>query len=335
MMQACGVGRRSVGLGIAAAALAAGSGARRVQAQPAAGGAFPERPVRLIVPYPPGGPTDLVMRAFAEAAQKPLGQPIVVENRSGAAGTMGGQLLATGARPDGYTIAQMPITVLRHRFLSARPVFDPRTDFTWIIQLAGYQFGVVVRADAPWRTFQEFLDHAKANPGAIEYGSPGVGSSLHITMTQIAEMKGIDWLHVPFRGTAASTNALLGGQIAAVAGSIDAGTVGPDGPMRALVSWGAQRHRRLPDLPTLREVGIDLVSDSPYGIAGPKGMDPGVVRVLHDAFKAAIDDPGVRSLLERYDMPVLYLNSADYAAAVLRQIETEERLLARLGLRPE
>jgi tripartite-type tricarboxylate transporter receptor subunit TctC len=335
MMRACGIGRRGIGLGIAAAAVAAGSGAQRAQAQPAAGGAFPERPVRLIVPYPPGGPTDLVMRAFAEAAQKPLGQPIVVENRSGAAGTMGAQLLATGARPDGYTIAQMPITVLRHRFLSARPVFDPRTDFTWIVQLAGYQFGVVVRADAPWRTFQEFLDHAKANPGAIEYGSPGVGSSLHITMTQIAEMKGIDWLHVPFRGTAESLTALLAGQIAAVAGSIDAGMVGPGGRLRALVSWGAQRHRRLPDLPTLREVGIDLVSDSPYGIAGPKGMDPRAVRVLHDVFKAALDDPGVRSLLERYDMPVLYLNSADYTAAILRQIETEERLLARLGLRPE
>ncbi|MBX6373253.1 MAG: tripartite tricarboxylate transporter substrate binding protein [Acetobacteraceae bacterium] len=316
--------------------LAGGGAARPARAQQAGGAStFPDRPVRLIVPYPPGGPTDLVMRAFAEAAQKPLGQPIVVENRSGAAGTMGAQLLATGTRPDGYTIAQMPISVLRHRFLSARPIYNPRTDFTWIIQLAGYQFGVLVRADAPWKTFQEFLDYAKANPGKVEYGSPGVGSSLHITMTQIAEMKGIEWLHVPFRGTAASTNAVLAGQIAAVASSIDAGLAGPGGALRALVSWGAQRHRSFPEVPTLRDVGIDLVSESPYGIAGPRGMDPAVVRVLHDAFKAAMDDPAVQALLERYDMPALYLNSEDYTRWVLSQIETEERLAARLGLRGE
>lgn len=296
---------------------------------------YPTRAIKLIVPFPAGGPSDFIARTVGHHMSGTLGQPVVVENRSGAAGTMGAQFLATGTKPDGYTIAQMPISVLRHRFLSARPIYDPRTDFAWIIQLAGYQFGVMVRADAPWKTFQEFLDYAKANPGKVEYGSPGVGSSLHITMTQIAEMKGIEWLHVPFRGTAASTTAVLAGQIAAVAGSIDAGTAGPGGQLRALVSWGAQRHRSFPEVPTLRDVGIDLVSDSPYGLAGPRGMDPAVVRVLHDAFKAAMDDPAVRALLDRYDMPALYLNSADYTQWVLRQVETEERLAARLGLRGE
>jgi tripartite-type tricarboxylate transporter receptor subunit TctC len=324
-------GRRTI-LGLGMAVVASG-GARRAKAQAAAG--FPDRPVRLVIPYPPGGPTDQVMRAIAEAAQRPLGQAIVVENRGGASGIMGAQLLATGAWPDGYTIAQMPVTVLRHRFLSARPVFDPREDFTWIIQLAGYQFGVTVRADAPWHSFPEFLAYAKAHPGKVEYASPGVGSSLHITMAQIGQMKGIEWLHVPFRGSAESVTALLGGQVAAVAGSIDAGMVGPGKPMRALVSWGAVRHRRLPDLPTLREVGIDIVSDSPYGLAGPRGMDPGVVRGLHDAFRAALDDASVRAILDRYDMPIRHLDSAAYAEAVERQIAVEEAVIRRLGLRME
>ena len=325
-------GRRTV-LALGTTAAAAAFGAQRARAQATAG--FPDRPVRLIIPYPPGGPTDIVMRAIAEAAQKPLGQPVVVENRSGASGIMGAQALATGVRPDGYTIAQMPVTVLRHRFLSARPVFDPREDFTWIIQLAGYQFGVTVRADAPWHSFPEFLAYAKAHPGKIEYASPGVGSSLHITMAQIAEMKGIEWLHVPFRGSAESVTALLGGQVAAVAGSIDAGTVGPGKPMRALVCWGAERHRRLPDLPTLREVGIDLVSDSPYGLAGPRGMQPAVVRALHDAFRAALDDAAARAILDRYDMPLRHLDSAGYTEAVRRQIAVEEALIRRLGLRAD
>ncbi len=327
-----GVGRRmALGSGVAATLATAGSG--RVRPARAQTAGFPDRPIRLVIPYPPGGPTDLVMRAIAEGAQKRLGQTIVIDNRSGAGGIMGAQVLASGTRPDGYTIAQMPVPVLRHRFLSARPLFDPRTDFTWIIQLVGYRFGTLVRADAPWKTFKEFLDYAKANPGKIEYGTAGAGSSMHVTMTQIAEMKGIDWLHVPFRGAAAALSALLAGQVAAAASSLDVGMVGPGGPLRALVSWGAERHRRLPDVPTLREEGIDIVSESPFGIAGPSGMDPGVVKILHDAFHAALDDPALHALLDRYDMPLLYLNSADYTAAVLQQIATEEQLIGRLGLR--
>jgi tripartite-type tricarboxylate transporter receptor subunit TctC len=325
-------GRRTVLALGGAAALGTG---RRARAQAGATAGFPDRPIPLVIPYPPGGPTDLVMRTIAEAAQKLLGQPIVIENRGGAGGILGAQALVSGPRPDGYTLAQMPVPVLRHRFLSARPMFDPRSDFTWIIQLVGYQFGTIVRADAPWRSFEELLADAKAHPGKIEYGTAGAGSSMHVTMTQIAEIKGIEWLHIPFRGNAEAMTALLGGQVAAVAGSIDAPAVGPGGRLRALVSWGAQRHRRLPDLPTLRDVGIDLVSESPFGVAAPRGMEPAVARVLHDAFHAALDDPALRTLLDRFDMPLLYLNSADYTAAVLRQYAAEERLIRQLGLRTD
>ena len=143
----------------------------------------------------------------------------------------------------------------------------------------------------PGRPFAEFLDHAKRNPGKVNYGTPGAGTSLHITMEQIAEKRGLDWTHVPFRGAAENMQALLGGQIDAAADSSGWAQLVQDGKLRLLVTWGEERAKRFPEVPTLRETGIDIVSASPYGIAGPKGMDPGVVRVLHDAFKEALYDP--------------------------------------------
>ena len=177
---------------------------------------FPARPVTLIVPWPAGGSTDVGMRALASAAEKHLGQPIVVENRPGGSGTLGPGQMAATARPDGYTIAQIPITVFRFPFMT-KTTFDPSTDFTYIIGVSGYTFGVVVRDDAPWKRFQDLTADAKSNPGKINYGTPGAGTSLHITMEQIARQQGIKWTHVPFKGNAESMNALLGGHIHVIA----------------------------------------------------------------------------------------------------------------------
>jgi tripartite-type tricarboxylate transporter receptor subunit TctC len=317
------LGRR-VALGLGVAALHRPAVAQR---------RFPDRPVRVLVPWAPGGTTDVQMRALCEAASKRLGQPVVVDNKAGAGGILGAQALAGGTRPDGYTLAQMPVSVFRYPQMAARPPFDPMRDFTWIIQLTGYLFGVTVRAEAPWRDFREFLAYAKDNPGKVTYGTPGVGTSLHITMEQIAEQRGIDWVHVPFRGTTENVQALLGGQIDATADASGWGELVKDGRLRLLATWAAERAKRFPDASTLREQGIDIVSASPYGLAGPKGMDPAVVQVLHDAFRAALEDPAHLAVLERYDMSVAYLNSADYAAAARRQYEEDGAMIRRLGLR--
>ena len=261
------------------------------------------------------------------------GQPVVVDNKPGAGGILGAQALAGGTRPDGYVLGQMPVSVFRYPQMAARPPFDPMRDFTWIIQLTGYLFGVTVRAEAPWRDFREFLAYAKDNPGKVTYGTPGVGTSLHITMEQIAEQRGIDWVHVPFRGTTENVQALLGGQIDATADASGWGELVKDGRLRLLATWGAERAKRFPDAPTLRVQGIDIVSASPYGLAGPKGLDPAVVQMLHDAFRAALDDPAHLAVLERYDMSVAYLNSAGYAAAARRQYEEDGAMIRRLGLR--
>jgi tripartite-type tricarboxylate transporter receptor subunit TctC len=295
---------------------------------------FPARPVTLIVPWPAGGTTDVGMRALASATEKHLGQSIVVENRPGGSGTLGPGQMASTAKPDGYTVAQIPISIFRFPFMQ-KTTFDPATDFTYIISVTGYTFGVVVKDDAPWKTFPELAADAKANPGKINYGTPGTGTSLHIAMEQIAKQQGLKWTHVPFKGNADAMNALLGGHIHAVADSSGWAQLVNAGRFRLLVTWGAARTKNWPTVPTLREIGIDMVANSPFGIAGPKGMDPKVVKVLHDAFKKGLEDPSYVEAMAKLDMEQFYLSSEDYQKFALQQIEEARRFIAELGLGPK
>lgn len=293
---------------------------------------FPSKPVTFVVPWPAGGSSDLVMRALAEATQKHLGQPIVIENKAGASGTLGPAQMAASAKPDGYTVAQLPITVFRLPYIT-KTTFDPTKDFSYIMGLTGYTFGVVVKSSSPWKTFQELLADAKANPGKIKYGTPGAGTSLHIGMEQIAKQAGgIKWTQVPFKGAAETNAALLGGHVDAVADSTGWGALVNSGDFRLLVTWGAARTKNWPQVPVLKEVGIDLVANSPYGIGGPKGMDPKVVQVLHDAFKKGLDEPVYRAALEKFDQELFYLNTEDYNKHARQQIEEAKRLVQDLGL---
>ena len=311
----------------AALALAVCAGAAQAQS-------FPARPVTLIVPWPAGGTTDVGMRALASATEKHLGQSIVIENRAGGSGTLGPGQMAATAKPDGYTVAQIPITVFRFPFMQ-KTTFDPSTDFTYIIGVSGYTFGVVVKDDAPWKTFQEFTADAKANAGKINYGTPGTGTSLHIAMEQIAKRQGIKWTQVPFKGNAEAMNALLGGHIHALADSSGWAQLVNAGQFRLLVTWGAARTKNWPNVPTLREIGIDMVSNSPFGIAGPKGMDPKVVKALHDAFKKGLEEPSYAEAMARLDQEQFYLSSEDYQKFALQQIEEARRFIAELGLGPK
>ncbi len=308
-------------------ALAAWSGSADAQS-------FPARPVTLIVPWPAGGSTDVGMRALATATEKHLGQPIVIENRPGGSGTLSPGQMAATAKPDGYTVAQIPISIFRFPFMQ-KTTFDPATDFTYIIGVSGYTFGVVVKGDAPWKTFQEFAAAAKANPGKINYGTPGTGTSLHITMEQIAKRQGFKWTHVPFKGNADAMNALLGGHIDALADSSGWAQLVNAGRFRLLVTWGAARTKNWPTVPTLREIGIDMVANSPFGIAGPKGMDPKVVKALHDAFKKGLEEPSYVEAMAKLDMEPFYLSSEDYQKFALQQIEEARRFIAELGLGPK
>lgn len=289
---------------------------------------FPAKPVTLIVPWPAGGVTDICMRALAEATAKYLGQPIVVDNRPGASGTLGpGAML--NAKPDGYTLTQIAISVFRVPHIEKTP-FDPLADLTYIVGVSGYTFGVVVRAEAPWKTWNEFIGHAKANPDKVSYGTPGANTSLHITMEEIAYKQGIRWIHVPHRGAAPNMTALLGGHIDSSADSTSWGPQVNAGKMRLLVTWGEKRTKRWPDVPTLQELGYGIVSNSPYGIGGPKGMDPNVVKVLHDAFRKGMEDPIHLSVLEKYDQELWYLSSADYTRYARETFAAEKATMERM-----
>jgi tripartite-type tricarboxylate transporter receptor subunit TctC len=300
----------------------------------AAAADYPSQPVKLIVPWPAGGSSDIVLRSLAEAATRHLGQPIIIDNKPGASGTLGPSVMVSTAKPDGYTITQMPISVFRQPFLM-KTSYDPLKDFTYIIHLTGYTFGVVVRADAPWRSWDEFVAYAKDNPGKVSYATPGIGTSLHITMSQIAEIRGIDWLHVPYKGSAETGRAVLGGEVTAAADSTGWAPLVEAGQLRLLVTWGAERTKRFPAVPTLQELGYGIVSESPYGLAGPKGMDPAHVRILHDAFARALRDPLVLTTLERFDQQTAYLDSADYAASVKATVAEQKTMIEKLGLKAE
>ncbi len=292
---------------------------------------FPSKPITFIVPWPAGSGVDVVHRAHCDAASKLLGQPIVVENRAGGSGTSGPVTMALQSKPDGYTVSQLPITMFRLPHMQKMPV-DPLKDFTYIMNMSGYTFGVVVRADSPFKTFKDLVEFARSNPGKMTYATPGAGTSLHIGMEQIALQANVKFTHVPFKGGPEGWAALEGGHVMADADATGWAPMVDAGKFRLLVLWTAERNKRWPDVPTLRESGFDFVIDSPIGIAGPKGMDAAIVKKLHDAFKQALDDPKLAELLAKYDYPKRYIATAEYQKFVVETAAEQKSLVEKLGL---
>ncbi len=295
------------------------------------GQGFPSRPIALICPWPAGGSTDTHLRRFAEIASKYLGQPILIENRPGGGGMIGPGNMAQTARPDGYTLSQLPVSAFRIPHMQ-KVAWDPVRDFTYIIGLTGYTFGVVVKSDSPFKSFRDLLDYARANPGKMSYGSTGTGTSPHLLMEEIAMKAGVEFLHVPFKGNADSTQALLGGHIMAQSDSSGWGHFVDAGQFRLLVTFGSRRTRRWPSVPTANDLGLDMVYSSPYGIVGPRGLEPRVAKTLHDGFKKALDDPEHLKVLDQLDQEPWYQSSEDYAKYARETLQKERALIERLGL---
>ena len=292
---------------------------------------FPTRPVTLIVPFAAGGTTDIGLRALAAATEKHLGQSIVIENRTGAGGVLGPLQMANSSAPDGYTIAQIPITVMRLPQMQ-KSTYDPLKDFTWIIHLTGFAIGIACKADGPFKKWEDVIAFAKENPGKVTYGTAGPGSTTHLGMEQIAAHSGVKFTHVPFKGGPDITAAVLGDHIMLQVDSTNFRPMVDAGKFRTLNVWGGERLKIWPDVPTLKELGYPFVWESPYGLAGPKGMDPAIVNKLHDAFKTASEDASVRSILTKFDKPYLYKSSEDYGKFVKEIYDGETKALERVGL---
>jgi tripartite-type tricarboxylate transporter receptor subunit TctC len=298
---------------------------------PASAQEYPTRPITLIVPWPAGGLNDVVLRVIAEQAAKTLGQPILIDNRAGGGGSVGPATMAATAKPDGYTFAQMPDATYRIPLMQKSP-WDPEKDFTYIIGLYAYAFGLIVPADSPFKTWKEVVEYAKANPGKLTFGTPGAASSLHMGMEKLIRASGIKLTHVPFKGSLEENTAIAGGHVNMGASGSSAKPLADGGKIRFIQMWTRTRTKNLPDVPTLREDGYPFEVESPVGLAGPKGMDPKIVAKIHDAFKQALDTPEARDVLAKFDMTASYKSSDDYKAFISDAIKGEREILESIGL---
>jgi tripartite-type tricarboxylate transporter receptor subunit TctC len=247
---------------------------------PTALSAYPERPVTVMVAMAAGGATDVSVRALAPAVGQALGQPIVVENKEGGGGTVAASVVSA-AQADGYTLfAGQNVSIVDTALMQKVP-FTPLKSFSVIMAFAASEHSaLLVKSDAPWKNFKEFIEYAKQNPGKIKYSSAGVGSGMHVAMEYVAHKDRIKWVHVPYKGTAPSRTALLGGHVDACSSGVDWPPFVLSDQLRVLATHGRERMAQFPDVPTLKELGYDFVSETVHSILGPAGLARDVVEKL-------------------------------------------------------
>ncbi len=235
------------------------------------------------------------------------------------------------AEPDGYTIAQLPYPIFRAPHVQ-KVLWDPIRDVTPIIQLSGVTFGLLVNAASPFRSLDELLTYAHVKPGELSIATNGVGTTPHVVLEELFTARGLSYIHVPYKGTAEQINAIAAGQVMAGVNSSGFAPAVDAGRLRLLVSFAAQRSRRWPQVPVLRELGFDIVAQSPFGLGGPRGLPAPVVAALHNAFKKALFEPQFIQELAKYDQEPDYLGPAEYAAACRAIYAKERAVIDKLGL---
>lgn len=237
------------------------------------------------------------------------------------------------AAPDGYTIAQLPHPVLRAPHIQ-RVLWDPIRDTTPIIQVSGVTFGMVVPAGSPLRSVADVIAFARARPGELTVSTNGAGTTPHVVMDELFARRGLSYVHVPYKGTSEQMLAVASGQVMVGINSNGFAPFVDSGRLRLLVTFGDHRTKRWPGVPTLKELGHGVVATSPYGLVGPRGMAPAIVATLHDAFKAAMNDPAHVAELAKYDQELVYLDTEDYGRSLRESFAAEKRAAERLGFRP-
>lgn len=273
------------------------------------------KPISMVVGFPPGGVADLTARPMAVVLERILKQKVLVENRAGAGGAVGNAYVAK-ARPDGYTLlmALSSVSILPE----ADKVNDKAPGYTLdqlvpVALISADPTVLVVRAESPYRSIKDLVDAARANPGKINYASSGYYSALHTPMEMFSIATGAKLFHIPYQGGGPAVTAILGGQVDALASG-----PGPvlqhikAGKLRALASWGDKRHPALPDVPTLKELGIDNEFYIWAGLFAPAGTPEAVIRQLRDAVRQAVADPQFRQVMESSGQPIQYLDQAEF-----------------------
>jgi tripartite-type tricarboxylate transporter receptor subunit TctC len=310
------------------AALSAGGVAAAPWAR--AQSAFPNRPIKLVVPWAAGGSTDIVCRAMAEEARTVLGQPVIVENRPGGSSAVG-MTVVKNAAPDGYTIGQAPGAMFRVALMES-VAFDPLADFTYLMGAAIQTLGIVVRADAPYRSFKDILEAARRDPGKLNFGSTGMASGNRLYTEDLLRRAGVLIEHIPYNGSAALHTALLAKEVDF---GVDSGSFAPlveARKLRLLATFTPQRLRTFADVPTLRELGFDITIGSQYGFVAPKGLAPAVAKTLHDALRYAWQQSRVQARFFVFHEMPNYLSPADYRRQAPELMARERVVIERAGL---
>ena len=291
---------------------------------------YPQKQINLVVPYGPGSAIDLVARSLAIGAEKSLGQTIVVENKVGAGGAIGAQYVMN--RPaDGYTIGLVSVNPFVISTLTKSLPGNPQTDFSYIIRTTGYLMALAVRSDSPLKNINDYVQFAKANPGKLTYSSSGLVSTGNLNMEEFASLAGIKVTHIPMKSGSESNTALLGGHVDSLADAAWA-PFEKDGKFRPLMLFANERSPKYPQVPVPRDVVSANVQPGYLLIVGPKDMPRPIVKRLHDAFRVAMSDPAYVSVLDKFNLENLYLNSDDTKKAVMESIEPLGKMVTNLKI---
>jgi tripartite-type tricarboxylate transporter receptor subunit TctC len=306
-----------------------------VLAAPAAAHAqpWPARPIRLVVPFPPGGTTDVVARLVAARMGERLGQPMVIENRAGAGGTVGSAVVAQAA-PDGYTllvsnVASQGVGPSLYRNLP----YDAVRDFTHIGVMAEIPSVLVVNADSPIRSLADFIAAARRDPGGIRVASPGNGSSSHIKQVLLNQLAGIRTTHVPYRGSGPALNDVIGGQVEAMITTLQ--EAGRNPRVRMLAVTAERRMARWPDLPTFRELGYDIVASTWFGLSGPAGLPEAIADRLSTELLAVLAEPPIAQRLDELGSATRLLSRAQFTAFVAEEVARWAPIVRASGAQPD
>jgi tripartite-type tricarboxylate transporter receptor subunit TctC len=299
---------------------------------------YPARPVRFIVSFPAGGGVDLMGRLVAATASQRLGQPVVVENRTGAAGSIGTAAVAKAAA-DGYTVLVTGDVPVTSAHLLAKLPYDPEKDLMPLVKGVDVPTAVLVAGNAPYGTLKELLDYARANPGKASYGTPGNGTSMHVELESLKERLGLDIIHVPYKGAPPIITDTMSGQITIGAPGLPP-TIGGirSGKLKLLAVWGPARVATFPDVPTVREAtGNPSLEGFPtwYGFLLPAGVPKEVAAKLEEAIIASLKDPEVAKKLTEVGANVVAQPSSAFAEANRRQTATFAAIFKKLNLKAE
>ncbi|HPU52789.1 MAG TPA: tripartite tricarboxylate transporter substrate binding protein [Burkholderiaceae bacterium] len=295
--------------------------------------AWPARPIKLIVPYPAGGNSDLIGRMIADKIAGPLGQQVVVENRAGAGATIGAQVAAR-APADGYTLLLAPTAVMAITHHLRKVPYDPENDFAPIASVSSSYGIVAARKDLPASNMAELVALARREPGKLTFGSAGTATATHLSGEIVHNKAGIKVLHIPYKGSAESLNDLVGGRIDLIYDPVALVQI-KAGNLKALGVTSAVRHPELPGVPTLKEQGLEVPGGSWFGLFAPRGTPPEIINRVAAEVERAMAAPGVREQLVKFSQYPEYRGPAAFAAEIRADSAFYKDLIQRLGIKVE